>query len=177
MKNFPKKILLMGYMASGKSTIGRILAQKMDCKFIDLDDFIAAEEALTIPQIFDTKGETYFRKKELIYLKEILSTDEKLVLSVGGGTPTFYGAIELINELSYSIYLKASIQTLFDRLVPEKTERPLLTKIPDEVLQEYIAVHLFERSSYYQKADLSISIDKKNTKNIVDEIVDKIKLL
>jgi len=167
----------MGYMASGKSTIGKILAQIIDRKFIDLDDYIAAKEAMTIPQIFDTKGETYFRKKELIYLKEILTNDDKLVLSVGGGTPTFYGAIELINDLSYSIYLKASVQTLFDRLVPEKLERPLLTKIPDDALQEYIAVHLFERSSYYLKADFSISIDNKNIEAIVNEIVKEIKSL
>ncbi len=175
MEEFPKKIILMGYMASGKSSVGRELAILLNRNFIDLDVFIAENEDLSISQIFDEKGEPYFRKKEMVYLRELLHNDSAFVLSVGGGTPTFTGAIEMINEKAFSIYLKASIQTLFERLVPEKIERPLLKKIPDIALQEYIAVHLFERSHYYLKANLSVSVDFKSTNEISKEIVHLLK--
>lgn len=165
----------MGYMASGKSRIGKELAQKLGRKFVDLDDFIVEKEQLTIPEIFELKGEPYFRKKELEYLKEILIDErDNFVLSIGGGTPTFNGAIELINELSYSIYLQANVQTLYDRLVPEKLERPLLTKIPDDVLMDYISIHLFERNAYYMKADLRLSVDGKSVEKIVNEICENL---
>ncbi len=171
MEDFPKKIILMGYMACGKSSVGRELAILLNRNFIDLDVFIAEKENRSITQLFEEKGEPYFRKKELNYLSELLNNDSSFVLSVGGGTPTFKGAIEMISEKALSIYLKASIQTLFERLVPEKIERPLLRKIPDIALQEYIAVHLFERSHYYLKANLSVSVDFKSTNEIAKEIV------
>lgn len=170
MDNFPKKVILMGYMASGKTSVGRELAILLNRSFIDLDVYIADNENMSVSQLFEEKGEPYFRKKELNYLNEILNDETSVVLSLGGGTPTFKGAIEMINEKAVSIYLKASIQTLFDRLVPEKIERPLLSKIPDVALQEYIAVHLFERSSYYLKANFIVSVDFKTTIEIAQEI-------
>ena len=114
MDNFPKKVILMGYMASGKTGVGRELAILLNKNFIDLDVYIADKENMSVSQLFEEKGEPYFRKKELNYLKEILNDETPVVLSLGGGTPTFKGAIEMINEKAVSIYLKASIQTLFD---------------------------------------------------------------
>ena len=171
MNNFPKKIVLMGYMGSGKSSIGKKLAKAIGVKFVDLDDFISEKEKLSISEIFDKKGEVYFRKKELEYLKELLLNDLPMILSLGGGTPTFFGAIELIKEHSFSIYLKAGVQKLFDNLKLKKSERPLITNISDDALQEYIAVHLFERSNYYLKADAIVEMDNKEKKDIVKEIV------
>ena len=175
MKMETKKIVLMGYMASGKSTVGRTLAEKIKLPFIDLDDYISLEEGISIAKIFDEKGEPYFRKKELLYLEKLLCNEDPFVLAVGGGTPTFVGAIELINKYSISVYLKASIQTLFERLLPKNIERPLLTKIPNEALQEYIAVHLFERNAYYFKSSVVVEIDHKSIDTIVDELVDILK--
>lgn len=164
------KIVLIGYMASGKSVIGKLLAKALNRDFIDLDDYIAAEEGLSISELFDQKGEPYFRKKEISYLKEVLSSSDSLVISVGGGTPCFVGTMDLINDSSLSIYLKAANNTLYNRLVPKKTERPLLSTIADEMLQEYIAIHLFERSAYYEKAKISTRVDVLSREEIVKNI-------
>ena len=171
MKIKPEKIVLMGYMASGKSTVGRALAEKIKLPFFDLDHYVSEQEGMSITKIFDEKGEPYFRKKELLYLEKLLTSESSFVLAVGGGTPTFFGAMELINKYSLSVYLKASVQTLFERLLPKSIERPLLTKIPDQALQEYIAVHLFERSAYYFKSTVQVEIDHKSIETIVEELV------
>lgn len=164
------KIVLLGYMASGKSTIGEQLATALQIDFIDLDLYISQQENMTITQIFDVKGEVFFRKKEISYLNEILNQPNALVLSLGGGTPTLNGVMENINEKSISFYLKTSINELAKRLKPKKTERPMIAQIADEVLEEYIAVHLFERNLYYSKADFTVITDNKTESEIVAEI-------
>ena len=167
----------MGYMASGKSTVGRVVAEKLNRDFIDLDDYIAAKEGMRIPELFEAKGEVFFRKKELECLKELLENQSEFVLALGGGTPTLNGAIEMIDSLSFSVYLKASIKELLERLKPDRLERPLLMNISDDFLQEYIAVHLFERNAFYQQAKMTLVIDGKTVEKIAEEIVEKLKLL
>ena len=164
------KIVLIGYMASGKTAVGKQLAIALKIPFIDLDDYIAEKEALSISELFEQKGEPYFRKKEIVYIKELLDKKEVFVLSVGGGTPCFLGTMELINEFSLSIYLKATNQTLYNRLVPKKIERPVLSNIAEDMLQDYIAIHLFERSAYYEQAAISTSVDELSIEEIVKNI-------
>ena len=166
----PDKIVIIGYMASGKTTIGKQLAKAIKYPFIDLDVYISKKEQLSIPELVDQKGELYFRNIEIKYLKELLTTKDSFVLSVGGGTPSLTGVMALINENSYSIYLEASIQILAERLAPKEVERPLLTHISDDFLQSFIAMHLFERRPFYEKANTSIVVDEDS----VDEIVTKI---
>lgn len=164
------KIVLLGYMASGKSAVGKILAKKMDVQFIDLDDFIERKEQLTITDIFKTKGEIYFRKVEGIYLKELLNLSKKCIISVGGGTPCYGNNLELIKEKAISFYLKASINTIFERLKHETSQRPLVATIGIDNLQEYIGKHLFERNSFYDQANFTVAVNKKGLNEIVDEI-------
>ncbi|MDD3723627.1 MAG: shikimate kinase, partial [Lutibacter sp.] len=96
------KIVLLGYMASGKSAVGRILSEKLNIQFIDLDSFIEEKEQLSISEIFETKGEIYFRKIEGIYLQELLNSKESTVISLGGGTPCYGNNIDLIENKSNS---------------------------------------------------------------------------
>ena len=165
------KIVLLGYMASGKSAVGKILAESINVQFIDLDDFIAAREQLSITQIFETKGEIYFRKKEGDYLQELLNFNESSVISLGGGTPCYGKNMEFIKNKSTSFYLKASINTIFDRLKNETSQRPLVAAIGTENLKEYIAKHLFERAPYYENADHTILANGKKLNQIVEEIL------
>ncbi|NEW78436.1 MAG: shikimate kinase [Gelidibacter sp.] len=165
------KIVLMGYMASGKSASGRILSEKLNSQFIDLDSFIEERELLSISQIFETKGEIYFRKKEGIHLQELLNSKESFVLSLGGGTPCYGNNMDFIANKSSSFYLKASIDTIFERLKNETSQRPLVAAIGAENLKEYIAKHLFERAIYYEKAHHTILVNGKNLTQIVDEIM------
>ncbi|MBT8316234.1 MAG: shikimate kinase [Lutibacter sp.] len=166
------KIVLLGYMASGKSTIGVILGKKLNIQFIDLDTFIEEKEQLSISEIFKQKGEIYFRKKEGEYLSELLDSENDLIISLGGGTPCYGNNMNKIQELSTSFYLNASINTIFERLKDEKTQRPLVTNIGEHNLKEYIAKHLFERNEFYKKATNSIDINDKSAFQIIEEIVD-----
>ena len=164
------KIVLLGYMASGKSAVGSILANKLKIHFIDLDDYIVEKEQLSIATIFEKKGEIYFRKIEGDYLLELLNLKKDIVISVGGGTPCYGTNMKLIETNSTSFYLKASIQTVFERLQNNKSQRPLVASIDKENLKEYIAKHLFERVVFYEKVNHTILVDKKNIFEIVNEI-------
>lgn len=169
-------ISLVGYMGSGKTHISKILSEKLNFKFIDLDKEIFQRNKLTIPEIFEKKGELYFRKLEREVLEEILAKEKNAVLSLGGGTPVYYNNMEIINNNSKSVFLKASVGTLSERLSKQKEKRPLIAHISDENLAEFIAKHLFERNQFYGKAQFSVSTDHRQPEDIVDEIIEKLYL-
>jgi shikimate kinase len=169
-------ISLVGYMGCGKSHISKILSEKINFKLIDLDKEISRRNKLTIPEIFEKKGEIYFRKLERETLEEILATEENLILSLGGGTPVYYNNMEIINNNSKSIFLKASIGTLTERLSKQKEKRPIIANISDENLPEFIAKHLFERNEYYNKAMISVNTDSREPEDIMNEIIEKLYL-
>ena len=166
------KIVLLGYMGSGKSTIGKKLAKKIYVPFYDLDQYIEMKEGASIAEIFQNKGEIYFRKIEHIYLKEFLLENDNYVLSLGGGTPCYAGNMDaILNESDViSIYLQASIPTLKERISKNKKKRPLVASLSDEKMTEFIAKHLFERRNFYEQAQHTVSVDEKNISNLVAEI-------
>lgn len=164
-------IVLLGYMASGKSTIGKLLSEHTKQPFLDLDEYIAQKEKLSIPEIFSQKGEIYFRKIEHECLKEVLENSQDVILSLGGGTPCYANNMDLIHQQkAVSIYLRASIATLTDRILKQKASRPLVAFLSDDQVSEFIAKHLFERRFFYEQAQHTISIDHKNEATIVAEI-------
>ncbi|MDV7188334.1 shikimate kinase [Lutibacter sp. TH_r2] len=165
------KIVLLGYMASGKSAVGKVVAKKMLIPFIDLDAYIEAKEQSTISTIFKEKGEIYFRNKESECLKELLSSKNDMIISLGGGTPCYGNNMELITENSTSIYLKASINTIFERIKKETLQRPLVATIGIDNLKEFIAKHLFERSPFYESASKIANVDDKSILEISEEII------
>ncbi len=165
-------IVLLGYMASGKSSIGKKIAKKRNLPFVDLDDYISKKETNSIPEIFKTKGEVYFRRKETEALTELLHQNKDFILAIGGGTPCYGNNIELIKVNAKSIYLKGSINAIYTKLSKPKNKqkRPLIATIADKDLKEFIAKHLFERASYYEQADFTIIVDNKTKTEIVEEI-------
>ena len=166
-------IVLLGYMGCGKSTIGNALASNLEIQYLDLDDYIQTKEKKIIREIFEEKGEIYFRKKENQYLQEVLQSTIDTVISLGGGTPCFAGNMELLknDKKSKSIYLKTSLPELVDRLFPKKDKRPLIAHLSNrDDLDDFIRKHLFERSFYYNQAESIISTDNKTIKEIVAEI-------
>ncbi len=167
-------IVLLGYMGSGKSSVGRILAEKLNYNLIDLDDYIEEKENATVKEIFKTKGEIYFRKKETECLKELLQLKGNTVLALGGGTPCFAGNMEAILESdnAISIYLKGSLPFLSKKLFKKKAKRPLIAHIEsEELMMEFIGKHLFERSYFYNKAEKQIVTDNKEKIEIVEDII------
>ena len=168
-------ISLVGYMGSGKSHISKILSDRLDFQRIDLDQVIIERLGMSIPEIFQKKGELYFRKQEKLIMEELLENEENAILSLGGGTPVYYDNIDTINNKSVSIFLRAKISTLSQRLLKQKNKRPLIAKLNDEEVPEFIAKHLFERNPYYGKAHYIIDTDEKQDERIADEILAAIK--
>jgi shikimate kinase len=169
------KIVLLGYMASGKSAIGKMLSKNLNLLFIDLDGYIEECEKMSITDIFEQKGEIYFRKVEGLYLKQLFDLKNDCIISLGGGTPCYGNNMDIIVENSQSFYLKASISTIFERLKNETSQRPLVSTIGIENLKEFIAKHLFERNVYYEKATSTIVVDEKSIEKIVSEITFNLK--
>ena len=167
------KIILLGYMGCGKTTIGQKLAVALNRQFIDLDQYIEQNEKLSIKKLFESNKEIQFRKLEHHYLKELISNPDSFVLSLGGGTPC-YANNHLMLQADHitSVYLKASIATLTKRLEDQKDSRPLLANQPDDELAEFIAKHIFERSYFYTHATHTLNIDGKSIETIVQEITD-----
>lgn len=166
-----KKIILIGYMGSGKSTIAKKLGEALHLQFIDLDDYIEKNENLSIKKLFEDHKEIKFRKLEHHYLKELVSNSESFVLSLGGGTPCYSNNHLLLQENdSTSVYLKASIATLTARLKEAKDSRPIIANQADDELSEFIAKHLFERSYFYTQAKHTVTVDGKSVEVIVNEL-------
>jgi shikimate kinase len=169
------KIILLGYMASGKSTIGKELSEIVGIPFYDLDGIISEKENASINFIFETKGEIYFRKVEHQLLQEFHQQKDSYILALGGGTPCYANNHLLLqDETVHSFYLRGSIATLVARLQEEKELRPLVANIPNEELTEFVAKHLFDRNYYYQQAKHTIAIDAKSIEEIVAEITSKL---
>ncbi len=165
-------IFIIGYMGSGKSTVGKALASKMNLLFIDLDNFIEKNESKSISSIFSTHGELYFRKLERSYLTKLIEGKENYVISLGGGTPCYFDTINQLIESQHSVvFCQASITTLTDRLFKEKAHRPMISHIESrEFLQEFVGKHLFERNPFYQKANFKVIVDELSIDEIVDQI-------
>jgi len=169
-------ISLLGYMGSGKSHISKNLSQKINFKLIDLDQKISQHHQQTIPEIFQNKGEIFFRKEEKRILEEILDSNEDIILSLGGGTPVYYNNMETINAKSKSIFLRASVNTLTERVLLQKHTRPLISKLENSDVPEFIAKHLFERNPYYSQAHFIVDTDSKNQNIISEEIIKLLKI-
>tara|TARA_R110000868_G_scaffold37481_4_gene132579 strand:- start:4384 stop:4899 length:516 start_codon:yes stop_codon:yes gene_type:complete len=165
------KIVLVGYMGSGKTTIGKLLAKELEISFLDLDEVIQNGVGDTIPNIFNAKGEIFFRKKENEYLNAVLSNKNNFILSTGGGTPCYSGNMKTMLDLAdHVFYLKISIPGLVKRLIKEKDHRPLIKNIDEGDLPEFIGKHLFERNNFYLKATHIVECDNKDPETLVAEI-------
>lgn len=163
-----KKIILTGYMGSGKTTIGTKLCQNLNLEFIDLDAFIETKEGLKISEIFNHKGEIYFRKQESIWFNHLLNENKSLIISLGGGTLCYSNNhLYLQDDNILSFYLKASIKTLTNRL-KQRSERPLLDNIND--LNSFVAQHIFERSYFYNFAKYRVDVNNRKVDDICLEI-------
>ncbi len=166
-----KRVFLIGYMGSGKTTIGKKIAEKINMHFIDLDLFIENRYRKNIRQIFEEKGEAVFRKIEAQALKEVAEFED-IVVSTGGGVPCFFNNMALMNTWGTTIYLKVSVEELVKRLNGCKQNRPLIKdKDPDE-LKIYVSESLKERELFYNQASFVLDTEQLLTETDVDTMVD-----
>lgn len=169
------KFFLIGYMGSGKSTVGKLLSEELNHKFYDLDQEIEKEYGLAISEIFARRGEIFFRKAERKMLQKLIALDEDAIVSLGGGTPCYGDNMELIKNADSvrSIYLKLNIQTLLQRLKQEKEDRPMISHLEtEELLEEFIRKHLFERGFYYNQSELILDCNGKDPSEITQELME-----
>jgi shikimate kinase len=145
-------------MGSGKSTVGKKLADLLDYQFIDLDEYIGKMAGMTVSSIFSSKGEKAFRELEREALVQIDRLAEA-VIATGGGAPCFSDNMEFMNQSGKTIYLRMPVITLVERLQHEKEDRPLIRGKNDEELDRYVRNKLEEREAYYRKAQIIIDGD------------------
>jgi shikimate kinase len=148
-------VYIIGFMGSGKSTVGKKLAASMGWNFIDLDRKIEERAGKTIPQIFSQDGEDHFREIESDVLQSMNSMTET-VISTGGGTPCHGNNLEFMLETGLVVYLKMTPAQLANRLLGSTGERPLIKNIPDDQLFDFIEKKLAVREKWYTRANIII---------------------
>jgi len=170
------RIILIGYMGVGKTTVGRLLAQQLRLPFYDLDWYIESRRHKSVAQIFEEEGEEAFRRIEYNMLHE-LAEFEDVVISCGGGTPCFFDNIGYMNRQGHVVYLKATPHVICQHLRMARVERPLLKgKTPDE-LTAHIERQLREREPYYSQAAYTFEVSTMNTHHDVYQTVDRLLLM
>ncbi len=165
------KIYLIGYMGSGKTTIGKTVAEKLQWQFLDTDEMIEKRYEMEISDIFRLYGESEFRGAEQEILKELAGV-ENAVVSAGGGAPCFFDNMELMNKTGKTFYINLPPNQLAERLLTTNLDtRPLLAKLSKEELEKFIVENLNKREHFYLQAHYSVSGSDEEIEN---QIIDKI---
>jgi shikimate kinase len=171
--NAPRRVYLIGFMGSGKSSIGARLAECLQWRFVDLDDLLEENAGQSIPEIFAERGEDAFRALERETLEKTFGMTDT-VIAAGGGTPCFFDNMDRINDGGYSFYLRNTVDFFVDKLTRSKTERPLVKGKSPEQLRSYIVETLAKREPYYLQARYVIfvgDLGKKNSTKIIANIL------
>jgi shikimate kinase len=171
-----RRIILIGYMGSGKTTVGKALSKETGMMFYDLDWYIESRMRKTVSQIFAERGEEGFRQIEYNMLHEVAEFED-VIISCGGGTPCFFDNMDYLNQQGDVVYLKATPETLYKHLMMAKVERPLLKDKSPEELIAYITEHLKERSPFYEKARYSLDVNVLDNYDKIAISVERIKTL
>ena len=159
-------------MGSGKSTVGPVLASKLDYNYIDLDQFIENKYSKSINEIFSENGEEYFREIESEGLLEISNADNKCVISTGGGVVLLPTNREIMSNNGTTVYLEAGLETIWERIRSDST-RPLLNvKNPLAEAEKILA----GRVEYYEKSDFTVKTDGLDAEQVADEVINTIKI-
>ena len=166
-----KRIFLIGYMGAGKTTVGRIMSDRLGLSFIDMDHYIEGRFHKTVEKLFSEKGENAFRDIERRMLHEVAMFEDVLV-STGGGVPCFYDNMAFMNEVGTTVYLKVSVNELTNRLEACKNVRPVLQGRHGEVLKTFITDSLKKRESFYSKAKVIFNAEIMMTELDVLKISD-----
>lgn len=171
-----KRIILIGYMGAGKTTIGKALSKELGIIFYDLDWYIESRMRKSVSEIFAERGEEGFRKIEYNMLHEVAEF-ENVIISCGGGTPCFFDNMDYLNQQGDVVYLKATPETLYKHLLMAKVERPLLKDKTPEELIAYITEHLKEREPFYGKARHILDVNVLDNYDKIAISVERIKSL
>lgn len=162
-------IFLIGFMGCGKSTIGRMVAKRLDYRFADTDKMVEARAGKSVREIFDQDGEAVFRVMETEMLLQFAS-EENVIVATGGGTPCAAGNIEIMKRTGRIVYFNAGAECLYGRLYRGRERRPKLAGMDDETLMAYIKESLSEREHYYSQASMVIDCNGVSDEYIASHI-------
>lgn len=151
------RIILIGYMGAGKTTIGKALSKELGIIFYDLDWYIENRMRKTVAQIFAERGEEDFRKIEYNMLHEVAEFED-VIISCGGGTPCFFDNMDYLNRQGQVVYLKVEPDVLYKHLMMAKVERPLIKGKSQEELLAFIREQLDRREPFYSKARYTLDV-------------------
>lgn len=168
-----QRIILIGFMGSGKTTLGKKLANRLGIPFYDSDEEIEKGVLLSVGEIFANYGEARFREIETEFLEDFIKNEEDFVLATGGGMPCFHHNMELLNKMGTTFYLERSPKELAHRLKNAKAHRPLLSGMNEEDLLHFIEDRIAEREDYYKQSAFILSREEQT----VDQILEFIRLL
>ena len=170
------RIILIGYMGAGKTTVGKALSKELGIIFYDLDWYIESRMRKTVSEIFAERGEEGFRKIEYNMLHEVAEFED-VIISCGGGTPCFFDNMDYLNQQGQVVYLKAEPEVLYKHLLMAKVERPLLKGKSEEELLKFIKEQIEKRESYYTKARYTLDVSLMDNYEKIKISVGKIKEL
>ena len=162
-------IILLGFMGSGKTSIGKLLSEQVNFNFIDSDLEIEKRNHMSINNIFKKKGELFFRNEEKKLLNEII-TKNNIVFATGGGLSCNNKSIKKLNDFGLTIYLRYSNNVLFKRLKKQNKTRPLINNLIDNDLEEFIRKSLKKREDFYNQSNCIIECDKISEREILRKI-------
>ncbi len=162
-------IFLIGFMGSGKTTAGRMLAGSLQYDFADLDQLIEEREGMPITDIFARKGEDYFRRAESEMLNSLIDR-ERLVVACGGGTPCFHDNMEKMKSAGLTIYFKVSPELLARRLSTQHSTRPLVAGMQGDSLKSHIRKLLSGREGWYRQSDIIYDADNFDLQKVLELI-------
>ncbi len=168
-----RRIILIGYMGAGKTTVGRALSKELGIPFYDLDWYIENRRRKTVSEIFAEQGEEGFRKIEHNMLHEVAEFED-VIISCGGGTPCFYDNIDYMNQQGQVVYLKATPEVLYQHLIMGKGDRPLLKGKSKEELMTFITEQLKQRETFYSKAQYTFDVNVMDNNEKINTTIEKL---
>ncbi len=157
-------------MGSGKTHWGRLLSEKLGVRFFDLDEEIVVQAGKPITEIFATTGEEHFRMLEKDILRHISEMHESFIMACGGGTPCYFNNIEFMNQAGTSVWINTPVETLFSRLVNQKSKRPLIRDLSDDQLRGFISKKFSDRRMYYEQAELVVDEEPVELDKLIETI-------
>lgn len=166
------RIYLIGMMASGKSSVARMLAQRLQWTWIDTDACVERSSQLSIAEIFEQSGEDVFRRQEWECVRQAMVVPNAVV-SLGGGAPCFYDAISSLLSSGTVVYLKANVEAILSRIARDNQIRPLLSQ-SDFSIEEQIRRLLEQRRQVYEQAHVTIETDGKTEEQVEEELFNRL---
>lgn len=164
------RILLIGFMAAGKTTLGKALAAELGLQFVDLDHYIENRFRCSVSKLFAERGEEVFRQIERNMLHEVAEFED-VVISTGGGTPCFFDNMDYMNAQGTTVFLDASVDVIYTRLTIARVQRPLVANKTEEELRQYITDMLERRSPYYMRAHYIFNANRlENTCQVKESV-------